>query len=230
MNQILISIALMLDALLAGMAPIQVEPTKDTLYGAAERLTPGYTEQGFTQLTPHITFENLKGNRGAASVPYWQANLYCGLDISVGMQYRYPSYKFYGTPDILAVVAHEMAHMYQGVMCGSKTVETDATLMALSAMDSLEDPVWDRVVLWQMRELAIVRALSEDCDRAWMKDLSDEARQLYGDMSCGDARDRDQYSEALIVLLQDEDGIVDRPASPELDLTGLQGILEEVSH
>jgi len=228
MNQILISIALLLDALLAGAKPYSIEPSKEILYAAADQLTPAYTDMGFAPLEPSITFENLKSYRGAASVPYWQVNTYCGTDIAIGMQYRYPSYEYYGSIDMLVTLAHEMGHMYQGVMCGSKTVEADATLMNLAAMDSLDDPVWDQAVLWQMRELAITRALAEDCDRSWMADLSDDAKRLYGDMTCGSARARSAYTDALVVILKDDDGIVDRPATPELDVSGLQAILEEV--
>jgi len=227
MIQTLIALALALDALIAGRPAIAVDPTKAALYQAADDLAPIFEEMGYPYIEPVITFENLGARgRGAVYIPYWQVNHYCGHRIAIGMQYRYPNYELYGTPDILATLAHEMAHTYQGVLCERKvsTVEEDATVMGLVAMEAAG---YDDALLWQLRELMILRALDEDCsDRAWMDKLSKQARDIYGDTSCLEATGRRAYTQAILTIMDDDDGIVDPPAGPEMDVSALQEMLK----
>lgn len=210
MFQLLVLIVLMLDVLLGGMTPVKADPTKENLYSYASELNTAFENMGYNKLEPIITFENLKGAKGASDAPYWQVNAYCGQDIAIGMQYRYPSYKFYNTIDIVPTLAHEMSHMYQGVNCDTKTVETDATLIGLRALSKMpKNSIYYQALLWQLRDLAIMRALDEKCDKTWMKDLSEEAQSLYGDTTCGYARSRHFYTDALISILKDKATDVD---------------------
>lgn len=223
MFQLFVLIALMLDALIAGRPEVSVETTKPALYEVVDDLTPAFLDMGFEPITPTITFENMGGGYGRVKVPIWQVYFVCSKDLEIGMQFRYENFKYHDTPFLHAVVAHELAHNYQGARCMMPNLERDAVIMDLVALQNSE---YTDALLWQLREFAVMRALEEKCDRTWMSKLSEQGQALYGKTSCSTARSYHRYTQALVDIIEDEDGKIDLPDMPTLDISKLQELLK----
>lgn len=156
----LISLLIFLNSVIV---PMKVEPTKENLYSFYNNLNSAYVEMGYDSRKATIFFDNIDGARGATySLPY-SPFPWCDGKIGIGMQYKYPSYKYYETIDIYSTLGHESAHVYQSVNCQSKTVEAGATLMSLKAFSLMDDDISKQAFYWYLRELAMHRLDYEMC-------------------------------------------------------------------
>lgn len=160
MTETLLALLLLINSLIV---PMKVEPTKENLYSFYENLNKAYVELGYDKRQAIIFFDNIDGSRGATySIPY-SPFPWCDGRIAIGMQYRYPTYEYYETIDILSTLAHESGHVYQAVNCQSKTVEAGATLLSLKALSLMDDEASRQVYYWYLKELLEHRLKYEKC-------------------------------------------------------------------
>lgn len=156
----LLALLMVLNSLIS---PVKVEPTKENLYAFYETLNTAYAEMGYETKDATIFFDNAKGSRGVTYALPYSPFPWCDGKIGIGMQYRYPSYEYYETIDILSTLAHETGHVYQVVNCDSKTVEAGATLMSMKALSLMDDDLSKQAYYWYLKQLVEHRLEYELC-------------------------------------------------------------------
>lgn len=210
MIKILITLALLLDSILTGITIKSVDISKESLYGYSEEISSAFVELNLTEkeIKPTIYFKNIpfRGSTLTEKSNYYRV---CSSNIELSTKYKYKHNPLYGTPDIIVTLAHEMTHMYQGIDCGKSVpiVEKEATINDILVLNKLSDDDFYKIaLLWQLRELAIIRAIDESCGNNessdWTIKLSKQANELYGKVTCSTAKNRRFYTDALLEIME----------------------------
>lgn len=222
MLETLIAIALLMQSLLSGFS---VTPTKENLYKWSKEINPAYKMLGYDLIDDlSITWEAIPHTRGAAGAPYWQSNKWCGRFFSLDVGYKFPHNVWYGTPEIVWVLAHEQSHTYQGVECDSWYREQKAQEMTMFVLYETDKEVYKQALYSMIREMAVIRAVDVSCqqglDYSWVKEF-----EQYQDIKCWQARNFRPYTQPLIDLLLDENGILDH-YNYIIDLSGVKELIQ----
>lgn len=210
MLEYLITLVFLLELMITSTT---VDPTKENLYKWKEDLTPAFVSLGYAPIKDiSITWESISA-RGATKSPFHQSiHDWCGPVIGIQTTYRYDHTPTYGTPEVVWVLAHELAHVYQGAECSMWYSERKANAAALAALFSGKDELYWQAGIWMLRELAIVRAVDESCKQKedyhlWLNKLSDQTLEIYGNIKCWQVSGYREYSVALDEII-DSDGVV----------------------
>lgn len=112
-------------------------------------LTETAMQEFATKLEPYYALEGLPtdtGNTSLHEIPnlYWGATVWkdrCTNQVYLSQSFTSPDHPFYNTPMWKYVLAHEWAHVAQGINCWENEVE--AQLIALEILAEAEE--WDAV-------------------------------------------------------------------------------------
>jgi hypothetical protein len=248
--EVLISLAMALDGLWTAIAWQPVEPTKADLVRWTEAISPAFVEIGVSDRALGISayYVPFPGElRGSVLMGRYILDGGCDQVVGVSTRYRYPHDSYYGTPDVIAVAAHEAAHVYQGMMCLSRRsqVETEANIAGLAALAALDDgkhrSEYRAALVYGLRYEAIAAALDLSCDagmeRDWLDELelSEAERGIYENVPCRQWQAYgDVYSTAMFERLLSDSGdvnidlVLEDALTPSgiIDASGLREYLE----
>ena len=182
--EILTALLLLINSLFVGEAPL----TESAIMDFGLKMEPYYEAAGHSTDTSNTSLHELPNTYWGATV--WSGR--CTNRVYLSDRFIDPAHPFFGTPMWKYVLAHEWAHVAQGVHCWEN--EAEAQLIALAVLADAGE--WEAV--YTVLEWMLALSAPEDA-RGQLR--LDDAQQRYYDIVTI------TQLEAVEMLLGDDDGL-----------------------